>query len=269
MLVVAAPLIYLGIHFSSAGDKGAATGPLVNEPGYAQPKNAPFTKVKQREVSKVLREFILTAVDRQDVGRSWAISAPSLREGFTKKQWSRGDLPVVPYPAANRGLGRWSFVQYSYSDTIGLEVFLFPKPGSGWSAMTADVELVKGHDGNWRVDYWMPKRFHGPPALAKAKPTAKAQGEGRKGQGEGDEPPRRGEAARCSAGSCRCDAEAEPSLVDPPDRAALADRARAARDRPQLLVPKPTRGARLPPRPRRLLGLGLFEEPLPAGDQAL
>jgi hypothetical protein len=175
MLVVAAPLIFLGIHFSNPGDKGAATGPEVNVPGYTQPKKARFTKAKQREVSKVLREFILTAVDRRDVGRSWDISAPSLREGFTKKQWSRGDLPVVPYPAANKGLGRWSFVQYSYSDTIGLEVFLFPKPGSGWSAMTADVELVKGHDGKWRVDYWMPKKFHGPPSLAKAKPTAKAK----------------------------------------------------------------------------------------------
>jgi hypothetical protein len=41
--------------------------------------------------------------------------------------------------------------------------------------MTADIELVKGHDGQWRVDYWMPKRFHGPPSLAKAKPTAKAK----------------------------------------------------------------------------------------------
>jgi hypothetical protein len=175
MIAVAVPLIYFGVHLSDPGDKGAATGPAVNEPGYEQPKNAPFTKAKQREVSKVLREFVLTAVDRQDVGRSWDISAPSLREGFTKRQWSRGELPVVPYPAANRGLGRWSFVQYSYSDTIGLEVFLFPKPGSGWSAMTADVELVKGHDGKWRVDYWMPKKFHGPPALAKAKPTAKAK----------------------------------------------------------------------------------------------
>ena len=175
MLVVAAPLIYLGVHFSKPGDKGAATGPLVNEPGYTQPKRAPFTKAKQREVSKVLREFVLTAVDRQDVGRSWDIAAPSLRAGFPRKRGRRGDLPVVPYPAANRGLGRWSFVQYSYTNTIGLEVFLFPKPGSGWSAMTADIELVKGHDGRWRVDYWMPKRFHGPPSLAKAKPTAKAK----------------------------------------------------------------------------------------------
>jgi hypothetical protein len=175
MIAVAVPLIYFGVHLSDPGDKGAATGPAVNEPGYEQPKNAPFTKAKQREVSKVLREFVLTAVDRQDVGRSWDISAPSLREGFTKRQWSRGELPVVPYPAANRGLGRWSFVQYSYTDTIGLEVFLFPQPGSGWSAMTADVELVKGHDGKWRVDYWMPKKFHGPPAVAaKAKPKRPA-----------------------------------------------------------------------------------------------
>ena len=175
IVAVGAPLIFLGVHFSTGGDKGAANGPEVNEPGYVQPKNVRFTKANQREVRKVLRQFVLTAVDRQDVGRSWDISAPSLREGFTKKQWSRGNLPVVPYPAANRGLGSWSFVQYSYADTVGLEVFLFPKPGSGWSAMTADVELVKGKDGKWRVDYWMPKKFHGPPSLAKAKPTAKAK----------------------------------------------------------------------------------------------
>jgi hypothetical protein len=52
---------------------------------------------------------------------------------------------------------------------VGLEVYLFPKPGSGYSALTADVEVVKGGDGRWRVSYWMPKKFHGPPAVAKTK----------------------------------------------------------------------------------------------------
>jgi hypothetical protein len=164
----AAPLIFLAVHFSSPGDPGNANGPLVNEPGNAQPKSAPFTKEDRQAVSTVLREFVLTAVDRQNVGRSWEISAPSLRQGLTRKEWTNGELPVVPYPAANRGLGRWSYVEYSYKGTVGLEVFLFPKPGSGWSAMTADVELVKGHDGQWRVDYWMPKKFHGPPSLSAA-----------------------------------------------------------------------------------------------------
>ncbi|HEV8099064.1 MAG TPA: hypothetical protein VGP56_07940 [Gaiellaceae bacterium] len=170
-------LVFLGVHFSNPGNPGNANGPLVNEDN-SQPRRAPFTKQDRKAVHAVLREFVLTAVDRRDVGRSWEISAPSLREGFTRKQWTHGNLPVVPYPAANRGLGDWSFVQYSYQGLVGLEVFLFPKPGSGWSAMTADVELVKGHDGRWRVDYWMPKRFHGPPSLstaAKAQAKAKAR----------------------------------------------------------------------------------------------
>jgi hypothetical protein len=177
MAAVAVPLIFLGVHFSSPGDPGNANGPEVKQDN-SLPKRAPFRQPDRQAVHKVLREFVLTAVDRQDVGRSWQISAPALREGFTHKQWANGDLPVVPYPAANRGLGDWSFVQYSYEGLVGLEVFLFPRHGSGWSAMTADVELQKGHDGKWRVDYWMPIRFHGPPSLstaAKAQAKAKAQ----------------------------------------------------------------------------------------------
>jgi hypothetical protein len=173
-VAVAAPLIYVGVHFSTPGDKGAATGPEVNVPGYSQPKSVPFTKKNRRAVRQVLRDFEATAVVRRNVGLSWNLSAPSLREGVSRREWNKGDLPVVPYPAADKGLGSWSFVQYSYPRTVGLEVFLFPRSGSGFSAMTADVELVKGHDGRWRVDYWMPKGFHGPPSVA-ASAKAKAK----------------------------------------------------------------------------------------------
>jgi hypothetical protein len=172
----AAPLIFLGVHYSTPGNSGSPTGPAVAETGYEEPKPSPFTKVERREVSRVLKGFSGTAVVRRNPGRSWDLTAPSLREGFTRKQWRKGDLPVVPYPAANRGLGTWSYVEYSYTDSVGLEVFLFPQQGSGYSALTADVELVKGRDGRWRVDYWMPKKFHGPPAVAaKAKPKPKPE----------------------------------------------------------------------------------------------
>lgn len=169
------PVIVLGIHFSQPGNPENATGPNINVPGYTQPKNAPFTAQRRREIAPVLRQFILTAVDRQNVGTSWDISAPSLREGFSRKQWNSGDLPVVPYPALDRGLGQ-GYVEYSYTDSVGMEVYLFPKPGSGYSQLTADVELVKGKGGKWLVDYWMPKKFHGPPALSAAqRQKAKAQ----------------------------------------------------------------------------------------------
>jgi len=171
-------LIALGVHLSTPGNPGNANGPEV--PDYSQPKPARFTPAKQRAVRRVLAEFIRTAVARQHVARSWLLAAPSLRAGVTRKEWNRGDLPVVPYPALDKGLGKWDFVQYSYTDTIGLEVFLFLEPGSGYSVLTADVELVKGHHGRWLVDYWMPKKFHGPPAVAaKAAKPRKAAGKRR------------------------------------------------------------------------------------------
>jgi hypothetical protein len=163
------------VHYSTPGNPGNANGPVV--PDYKQPQKAPFTPTKQRAVRRVLAAFIRTAVARQDVARSWDLAAPSLKQGVSRKEWNSGDLPVVPYPARDTGLGKWDFVQYSYKDTVGLEVFLFPKPGSGYAALTADVELVRNHHGKWLVDYWMPQKFHGPPALAKgaAKPKPKLQ----------------------------------------------------------------------------------------------
>lgn len=176
IVLVLVPLGYLAVHYSNPGDPRGASGPEV--PDYVPPKNSPFTASEKQAVRRSLKEFISSAVARENPSRAWAVSAPSLRQGISREQWNKGDLPVVPYPAAKRGLGTWSFVQYSYTDTVLLEVFVFPKPGSGWSAMTADVELVKQRDGRWLVDYWMPKRFHGPPALA-ASQLKKARKEAR------------------------------------------------------------------------------------------
>ena len=186
-LVLAGPLIYLGVHFSSPGNPGNANGPTV--PDYKVPVRAHFTKPEQLAVRRVLAAFISSAVAREDPARSWGLAAPSLKEGVTRQQWSRGDLPVVPYPALHKGLGQWDYVEYSYKDSVGLEVFLFPKPGSGYSALTADVELVKGDNGRWLVDYWMPKKFLGPPAVAKAGKTA------RKAAGKRQHRPQKAKAA--------------------------------------------------------------------------
>jgi hypothetical protein len=177
VLAVAGPLIWLGVRYSDPGNPENANGPTVAD--YSVSRNVPFTAGQRQAVHKVLKEFIASAVVRHDVAKSWNIAGPSLKEGVTRKEWDNGSVPVVPYPAENKGWGNWSFVQYSYKDarkhTVGLEVFLFPKPNSGWSAMTADVEVVKGKSGGWLVDYWMPKRFHGPPAVShntKAKASA-------------------------------------------------------------------------------------------------
>lgn len=156
------PLVFLGVHYSNPADESGATGAEVAD--IPQPKASPFTPAEQRAVRPVLKEFISEAVAREGVARSWDIAGPTLRQDATREQWNRGDIPVERYPAAKKGLGTWSYVNYSYTDTVGLEVVVFPKPGSGEVAITADVELVKRR-GRWLVDYWLARPFRGAPAL--------------------------------------------------------------------------------------------------------
>jgi hypothetical protein len=164
------PLVYLGIHYSTGGSPENANGPEVAN--YVQPKRSPFTKAEQAAVHPVLAEFIRHAVARHDPEKAWNVAGPDLRAGTSAHEWGRGNIPVVPYPAADKGLGQWSYVKYSYTNVVGLEVFVFPKRGSGYSAMTADAEVRRNSDGRWQVNYWMPERFHGPASVsAKSKPT--------------------------------------------------------------------------------------------------
>jgi hypothetical protein len=178
-LAIAAPLIYLGVHYSTPGSPGNATGPAVSDDDsfYREPKNVPFTADKRRAIRKVLARFIATAVARRRVADSWELAGPGLRQDVSYKEWSRGEIPVVPYPAAKHGQGAWDLVNYSYRNKVGLEVLLFPKPGSGYSIATVDTDLVRGRDGRWRVDYWMITKFHGPGETAPAD-SASAFGEG-------------------------------------------------------------------------------------------
>jgi hypothetical protein len=168
-LVAIAPLVYLGVHFSSPGSAGNANGPYVNNDAfYRQPKHVPFTAADRRAVRTVLARFVKSAVARCNVGASWDLAGPSLRAGVSRAEWQKGNIPVVPYPAARHGQGSWDLVDYSYRNRVGLEVMLFPKPRSGYSVASAQTELVRGRDGRWLVDYWMITKFHGPGSTAPA-----------------------------------------------------------------------------------------------------
>src|SRR5919202_1168172 len=161
--VIAAPLIYLGVHYSSPGNPENPTRPGAAQI-YREPKHVPFTRQNQRAVKKVLAGFVEHAVARHDVADAWHLAGPSLREGTTYRDWRKGDIPVVPYPAAKHGQGTWSYVEFSYPNRVGVEVVLFPKPRSGYSMATADAELERARGGRWLVDYWMIKKFRGPAA---------------------------------------------------------------------------------------------------------
>jgi hypothetical protein len=164
---IAGPLIWLGVAHETRASSTAAQGPNVPLPSYyQQPKKARFTRRNQREVQKALALFLVSAVGRKHPAASWSVAGPDLRSGMTKKEWSTGSIPVQPYPVANKGLGQWDNVEYSYRNAVGLEVLLQPKPGSGQGPVAADVDVIKNRQGRWQVNYFMPKKYHGNPIPA-------------------------------------------------------------------------------------------------------
>jgi hypothetical protein len=95
---------------------------------------------------------------------------------MTHDDWLKGQLPIVPFAASERGQGKWSLVSYSYANKVGLELLMFPEHRSGQLA-TVETDVVRGKDGHWRVNYWMITKLHGPGSAAAAD-SASAMSEG-------------------------------------------------------------------------------------------
>ena len=88
----------------------------------APPKKVPL-KVRERAAAlAVASRFIDTAVARKNVDRAWGLVTPTLRAGYTRKQWDTANLPgIPPFPVAE---ARWR-LQFSDEKGIGFTMALF------------------------------------------------------------------------------------------------------------------------------------------------
>ena len=112
----------------------------------------------------VAAAFLLTAVKRDHVDRSWDLIAPSYegKSEYTRKEWAKGDrarngegIPVVEYPVDR---ARWKR-DYSLKNEVGFKVALFPPKGDKTPATVFDIALHaygKGNHRRWLVDYFSP-----------------------------------------------------------------------------------------------------------------
>jgi hypothetical protein len=167
-------LTFLGLRFSNTGHK--IVSPYTPGPVQLVPKNPPsdrFTAAERRQVHAVASRFVATAVLRRNIDDSWEISAPKLREGLSRSEWAKGEIPIVPYPAEAFALARWR-INYSYAHRVGLKVALYPKPESLVRRQVFDIEVQNfgtAADPRWLVSYWSPSGgaqiAAAPPGLAR------------------------------------------------------------------------------------------------------
>jgi len=134
--------------------------PLTNGQGVT------ITKYEQldKKTKATIRTFLATAVAREHLDRSWAVIAPSMKKGYTFKQWANASaLPVVPYPNADVNTAQY-YLDYASTKEILLEVGLSVRPEITGEARTRPVAFQlglrpvgKGAQKRWLVSYWMPR----------------------------------------------------------------------------------------------------------------
>jgi hypothetical protein len=136
------------------GDSGTPLeSPLSNEPAqvYTPRKQVPL----DAEARKVAGRFILTAVARENLGESYALAHPELRQGMSKREWLTGNIPVVYYPAKQIETATFK-VDESYPDEAILEVALLPKESADVKPQIFYIGLKKAVR-RWQVNYWVPR----------------------------------------------------------------------------------------------------------------
>jgi hypothetical protein len=156
-ILVAGGVAGLVLAFPSPSPEKGAKMTTIEGDVVQQPKGHSFAP-RRGEVLAVARRFLLTAVTRKHTAASWDLVTPSLKSGYTRKTWAKGDIPVVPFLGP---IGVASIkVDLSYSREALLEVFVLPKAGYDAKGQIFFMNLKKigtGRKAHWVVDSWSPR----------------------------------------------------------------------------------------------------------------
>jgi hypothetical protein len=148
--------IVMGIITLAPSKSAPPPGPAATP---TKPAPTPKTVKLSAAATSVAREFVQTAVARQDLAAAWKISGPNIRAGLTYAEWKTGNIPVVPYPIGSLRLAPFK-IDYSYANEAALEIALLPKASAKVKPQLFDLLLkrLRGTDGklHWVVDNWAP-----------------------------------------------------------------------------------------------------------------
>ena len=149
--------------FLGDGDSGKKTVTPISSSSTQPPaaKRVPLAAATTR----VARTFILTAVARKKLGAAYDLVGPEIKQGMSRAEWAKGEIPVVPYPVSPKGITEMK-VDVSEADHALLEVVLVPRSGDETKPQLFSIELRTGGRGkakHWLVVGWVP--LGAPPIL--------------------------------------------------------------------------------------------------------
>lgn len=127
-----------------------------------------MTVDRRRAVRAIVERFLATAARRRDLSGSYDLATGNMRQGQSRAEWLKGNIPVMPYEArGNRGAITFDF---NYRDRVGLDLFVQPERPAQSGPAVFFVELHRTPRG-WLVDQWGTRAVYPPtePVAAQGK----------------------------------------------------------------------------------------------------
>jgi hypothetical protein len=120
----------------------------------------PLTASRRRAIDSLLDAFVPAVVERRDPARALPLVTTAFKEGLSRRDWERGNLPVMPYDARGTRFDSWT-LDYSLAREMSVDLLLRPAPAEtrGNVAFTA---VFRKERGRWRVDSFVPAASFAP-----------------------------------------------------------------------------------------------------------
>jgi hypothetical protein len=177
VLAIVGGLVAVGVIWPNTAEEVPSELTAGKPQVYHAPKAIKLTRSSRAQALTTAANFVKTAVARQDIDRSWLLVSPALKQGYTRAEWRRGEIPVIPYPV---GQARWK-LDYSFEDAVGLQVLVYPRAGSGLRPNLFLMELKPVGDvkhRRWLVDSWTSSGVANPALQAPASRSGGGGGAG-------------------------------------------------------------------------------------------
>jgi hypothetical protein len=132
---------------------------------------APISKQKAQSAPKevkakpdpkaytVARKFMATAVLRKNLSSAYKLVGPDLKGGMTLKQWDKGNIPVMGYPANNVKTAGFTVISSHKTDMMLLVDLVAQRGTDVRPHLPFWLGLIRAHNkpnGHWLVNYWLP-----------------------------------------------------------------------------------------------------------------
>jgi hypothetical protein len=155
LVFVAGGIAFLITHFANTADVKTPVTPPGK--GVDASKIAPTVPVP-KGARAVAGKYVITAMTRQNLPLSWRLTHPSLKAGYTYKQWLTGNIPVQFFPP-KAFAGASYRVEWSHPNDVLLNVYVFAKPKQATLSQAFFIELKPvgtGESKRWLVSYVAP-----------------------------------------------------------------------------------------------------------------